>query len=271
MKTIEGAAQEGRTRSVLVTGAAGGLGRAIVAELRDQDWAVIATDRDGADLDGLRAEYRHVTGVDVRTLDVTDHSSVMGVADRLDSLTALVNVAGVLQDPVPLRGLEEEAQRRIWEVNYFGAVRCTRLLTPLMNQGTGCVVNITSINQLSPLPLYAYAPSKAALGCFTRLAAGELAIRGIRVNAVAPGFTLTPALAARIRLGERDPESIERHTASGRLVQPREVATAVAFLLGDAAGGITGATLPVDAGWLATAHWMDFGDRLDRWEDPAVR
>lgn len=271
MKTVESAGPEGRTRSALVTGAAGGLGRAIVEELRGQDWAVIATDRDGAGLDGLRDEYRHVTGVDVHALDVTDHGSVTRVADRLDSLTALVNVAGVLQDPVPLRGLDEETQSRVWEVNYFGAVRCTRLLTPLMNQGTGCVVNITSINQISPLPLYAYAPSKAALGCFTRLAAGELATRGIRVNAVAPGFTLTPALAARIRAEERDPESIEKHTASGRLVQPREVAVAVAFLLGDAAGGITGVTLPVDAGWLATAHWMDFGDRLERWEDRAAR
>lgn len=248
-------------RRVLVTGAAGGLGRAIVTALGEQDWTVIATDRDGPGLEALRADHRDVPHVQVRALDVTDEDAVAALAAGLGTLTGLVNVAGVLQAPAGLRDLDPEVHRTVWEVNYFGAVRCTRLFAPLMD-GDGRVVNITSVNELSPLPLYAYAPAKVALGCFTRLAAGELAARGIRVNAVAPGFTLTPAFADKIRDGERDQAVIERHTAAGRLVRPAEVAAAVTFLLSDAAGAITGTTLPVDGGWLATAHWMDFGDRL---------
>ncbi|MFI7444953.1 SDR family NAD(P)-dependent oxidoreductase [Nonomuraea indica] len=250
-------------RSALVTGAAGGLGRAIVEKLLRRDWTVIATDRAGAALDDLAAEHRDVAEARVLELDVTDAGAVTGMAAELGRLTALVNVAGVLQDPVPLHELDWPAHQTLWEVNYFGAVRCTQAFTPLMTGG-GCVVNITSVNEITPLPLYAYAPAKAALGCFTRLAAGELGARGIRVNAVAPGFTLTPALAAKVDRGERDATVIERHTALGRLLSPEEVADVVAFLLDDAARGITGVTVPVDAGWLSKAHWMDFGERLLR-------
>ena len=121
-------------------------------------------------------------------------------------------------------------------------------------------MNITSINEHRPLPLHAYAPTKVALGALTTLTSGELGRLGIRVNAIAPGFTLTPILKAKIAAGKRDVKIIESHTALGRLVEPDEIAAVTSFLMSDDASAITGASIPVDAGWLATSHWMNFGD-----------
>src|SRR5690606_4968706 len=119
-------------------------------------------------------------------------------------------------------------------------------------------VNITSINELRPLPLYAYAPAKAALGALTQISAGELASKNIRVNAIAPGFTRTPTLQAKIDTGKRDVAALEAATAMSRLVEIEEIASVVAFLLSDDSSAVCGASIPVDAGWLTTSHWMSF-------------
>ena len=155
--------------------------------------------------------------------------------------------------------MPDAEERRIWEVNYFGAVLCTQVFGGAMAQlGRGAIVNVTSINEHRPLPLHAYAPTKVALGALTQLTAGELGPEGVRVNAVAPGFTLTPLMQAKIAAGKRDVATLARHAALGRLVEPDEIAAVTAFLLSDAASAVTGASIPVDAGWLATSHWMNF-------------
>ncbi|WP_432974491.1 SDR family NAD(P)-dependent oxidoreductase [Dactylosporangium sp. CA-233914] len=234
---------------VVVTGAAGGIGASIAAELRILGRPVVATD------------IRETS--DTIALDVTSDHSVLALAERLggEPVAGLVNAAGVLQDVTSLLDPDPDQAELVWKVNYHGAMRCIRHLTPLMRPGAA-VVNITSVNAHRPLPLHAYAPAKVALEASTRLAAGELGSRGIRVNAVAPGFTRTPELVRRIEAGERDVASIERATALGRLVDPHEVAAVTAFLLGDSSTAVTGVSIPVDCGWLATAHWMDYGERL---------
>lgn len=199
-------------------------------------------------------------------MDVSDAQAVQRMASDLAEagpITGLVNVAGILQDVTSLLDMDDEAARRIWDVNYFGAQNCIQSFGRIMaDAGKGSIVNITSINEIRPLPLHAYAPSKVALGALTTLAAGELGPKGVRVNAVAPGFTLTPIFEGKLSSGARSAAAIERHTAMRRLVRVDEIAAAVSFLLGDGASAITGVSLPVDCGWLATAHWMDFGDRL---------
>lgn len=236
---------------VVVTGAAGGIGAAVTDRLRNDGWDVVATD--------LRPAPSLVQ------LDVTNAKAVQSLADDLAAggkgVFGLVNVAGVLQNVTPMLAPDPARSEAIWKVNYGGAVTCTRVLVPLMTAG-GSVVNITSVNGHRQLPLHDYAPAKAALEAATRLAAGELGGLGIRVNAVAPGFTATAELTARAASGERDVSVIERSSALGRLVRPGEVAAAVSFLMSAEASAITGASIPVDCGWLATAHWMDFGDRL---------
>ncbi|VVE31365.1 4-formylbenzenesulfonate dehydrogenase TsaC1/TsaC2 [Pandoraea pneumonica] len=248
--------------AVVVTGASGGIGLAVANRLFDDGWHVVATDLDLSrlrDVFGARASEPRMT---LAALDVTDHVSVDALAASLrerGGVAGLVNVAGLLQDVMPMLEMDDAMQRRVWEVNYFGAQHCLRAFAPLMTQaGAGAVVNITSINELRPLPLHAYSPTKVALGALTQLAAGELGASGIRVNAVAPGFTLTPIFEDKLATGKRSATAIEAHSALGRLVGTDEIAAAVSFLMCDQSSAITGVSLPVDAGWLVSSHWMNF-------------
>lgn len=256
---------------IVVTGSGGGIGSAIVRRLRDDGWTVLATDRDEAALAPLRAAWAHDDRLRCAVLDVTSADDLARVAGELRAnatggvaVAGLVNVAGVLQDVMRLLKMPMDMQRQVWEVNYFGAERCIQAFAPLMiDGGGGAIVNITSINEIRPLPLHAYAPTKVALGALTTLAAGDLGPHGIRVNAVAPGFTLTPIFEEKIRTGKRKAEVLQAHSALGRLVRTDEIAAAVSFLLGDDASAITGISLPVDAGWLASSHWMNFRSLAD--------
>ncbi|MFZ9373164.1 MAG: SDR family NAD(P)-dependent oxidoreductase [Burkholderiaceae bacterium] len=256
---------------IVVTGSGGGIGSAIVRRLRDDGWTVLATDRDEAALAPLRAAWAHDDRLRCAVLDVTSADDLARVAGELRAnatggvaVAGLVNVAGVLQDVMRLLKMPMDMQRQVWEVNYFGAERCIQAFAPLMiDGGGGAIVNITSINEIRPLPLHAYAPTKVALGALTTLAAGDLGPHGIRVNAVAPGFTLTPIFEEKIRTGKRKAEVLQAHSALGRLVRTDEIAAAVSFLLGDDASAVTGVSLPVDAGWLASSHWMNFRSLAD--------
>ncbi len=262
MRPRRGAGQDARRQAgapVVVTGAAGGIGQAVATRLVEDGWVVWSLDVTGP------PEPIRRSGLVRGRLDVTDAAAVADLAVRLRAegrpVAGLVNVAGILQDVESMLSQAPAQVERIWAVNYFGAHRCMRELAPLM-VGGGSIVNVTSINAHRPLPLHAYAPAKVALDAATRLAAGELGNRGIRVNSVAPGFTLTPALAGRIAAGERNQDLVASAAALGRLVDPAEVAAVVSFLIGDGASAVTGVSIPVDAGWLVTSHWMDFGDRL---------
>lgn len=248
-------------KAVVVTGASGGIGLAVANRLHDDGWHVVATDLDLARLRSVFSERVDDARMQLAALDVTDHAAVNALAASLRNpgVAGLVNVAGVLQDVMPMLDMTDDMQRRVWEVNYFGAQHCLRAFTPLMTEaGAGAVVNITSINELRPLPLHAYSPAKVALGALTQLAAGELGASGIRVNSVAPGFTLTPIFEDKLATGKRSATAIESHSALGRLVGTDEIAAAVSFLMSDESSAITGVSLPVDAGWLVSSHWMNF-------------
>jgi NAD(P)-dependent dehydrogenase (short-subunit alcohol dehydrogenase family) len=106
--------------------------------------------------------------------------------------------------------------------------------------------------------LPAYTPGKHAVLALTQILAAELGPHGVRVNAVAPGYTLSDGLKARIAKGERNPEAIQATTALRRFVEPRDVAEAALFLCSDRAASITGVTLPVDAGWLVQAPYAQY-------------
>jgi len=248
--------------AVVVTGASGGIGLAVANRLYDDGWHVVATDLDLLRLRDVFGNRVDEPRMALAAIDVTDHAAVDALAVSLrerGGVAGLVNVAGLLQDAIALLDLDDDMQRRVWDVNYFGAQHCLRAFAPLMKQaGTGAVVNITSINELRPLPLHAYSPSKVALGALTQLAAGELGASGIRVNSVAPGFTLTPIFEGKLASGKRSAAAIEAHSALGRLVGTDEIAAAVSFLMCDQSSAITGVSLPVDAGWLVSSHWMNF-------------
>jgi NAD(P)-dependent dehydrogenase (short-subunit alcohol dehydrogenase family) len=130
----------------------------------------------------------------------------------------------------------------------------------------GAIVNIASIAGMTSAPAHAYAAAKAGVIQLTATLAADWGPFGIRVNAVSPGFTRTPALVAAIASGALSERLMTRHAALGRIVEPGEVASAIVFLLGPQSSGITGINLPVDAGLLSGLPWDSYG--LTRSETP---
>jgi 3alpha(or 20beta)-hydroxysteroid dehydrogenase len=233
-------------RVALVTGAAGGQGRAIVQRLRAHGFRVAACDVNTAELD------TSITGLDddaaiAIPLDVTSPSrwqeAVAIIVDRFGSLSTLVNNAGVLHR-ASIADESVEGFEKAWRVNCLGAFLGIRATLDQLRAADGAaIVNTCSTGAIRPFPQHsAYGSSKWALRGLTQIAAAELAPSGIRVNAVFPGPIATPML---------DEDTQARLAATsifGRIGQPPEVADAVAFLVSDNASFITGSELVIDGG-----------------------
>ena len=215
-----------------------------------------------------RNDTVHTVAKDIGTYsfvaDVTDDSALERVARQVESevgpVTALINSAGVLQQPLTPHALTMQTWDEVIRVDQRGTYLASRVFaTYMLSRRTGSIVNIASIVGSRSAPLHAYAPAKAAVISITECLAAEWGPSGIRVNAVSPGHTRTPALQAAIDAGERDVALFEENNALGRMVEPEEVARAVAFLASADAAAITGVNLPVDCGWLVTGSWHSYG------------
>jgi NAD(P)-dependent dehydrogenase (short-subunit alcohol dehydrogenase family) len=251
--------QGGAGRSVVVTGGASGIGAACCKVLAAKGWKVVSLDIDG---DGARRVAKEMGGVgDV--LDVGDEKAVDAMAAKVERevgpVYGLVNCAGILASPVPPEQLPIAEWDRVVRVNQRGTyVTSLAFGLKMAARGEGSIVNIASINAFRSMPFHGYAPTKAAIVSITMNLATEWGPRNVRVNAVSPGFTRSPALQAKIDSGERDVGAIEKATALRRLMEPEDSAYAVAFLLSDEASGITGANLPVEGGWLVMPSWQSY-------------
>lgn len=238
---------------VVVTGGASGIGRAIAERFAAAGARIIIAD---INEDAGREVARGMPDAAFTRLDVADAGDVESFVDSIEEniggIEVLVNCAGLLQNLDTSAAMPLEEHDRIWSVNYRGTYLMCRAVGPRMaGRGRGAILNIASVNSFTPLPLPAYNPTKWAVDGLTKVLAGELGASGVRVNAVAPGFTLTPALKARIDSGHRNPAGMEGLSTLGRLVMPEDVAEAAFFLCSDAARAITGVNLPVDCGYLA--------------------
>ncbi|MVW70980.1 SDR family NAD(P)-dependent oxidoreductase [Bordetella sp. 15P40C-2] len=242
----------------LVTGGASGIGLACARKLLERGDRVVVADLPGswrADLAPAAAFY---------ACDVTDEAALRTLADRIESergpVDVLVNSAGIIQPKLTPEKLGMELWDRVIAVDQRGTYLCCAVFGARMAaRGQGAIVNIASITGSRSVPLHAYAPAKAAVISITQCLATEWGRSGVRVNAVSPGYTLTPALQAAIDRGDRNVDELAQPTALGRMVEPREVADAVAFLASAQASAITGVDLAVDAGWLVGAPWQTYG------------
>lgn len=248
------------SRIVVVTGGGGGIGAACARAMARQGWHVIVCDIDKGRADAVAREV----GGTAHALDIADAPAVEALASSVEAeigpCSGLIACAAHLENPHQPEEQSLEEWRRIVDVNVSGSFHTCRTFGGRMaGRGRGAIVTIASITALGSSPLVAYGPSKAALVTMTRNLAVAWGRRQVRVNCVAPGPTLTPAVLASHARGERDPAVMERATALGRLVQPEEVAAAVTFLMSDQASAITGVVLPVDAGVSVTGIWNLYG------------
>lgn len=240
-------------RVALVTGGARGIGWATCEELLADGWHVVV-----GDIDEAAAQAREEQGhsVDGMGLDVTSEQSVEAVVrstiDRHGRLDVLVNNAGVTH-LAPIESFPHDAWTRVLETDLHGVLRCMQAAgRHMLSVGHGSIVNITSIAAQRGCPgRAAYAASKAAVVSLTQTAAIEWARRGVRVNAVGPGYVETDLVRQLIDDGQVDRDPIVARTPLGRLALPAEIARAVRFLASDAASYITGQVLYVDGGFLA--------------------
>lgn len=240
----------------IVTGGASGIGEATVRKFVAAGWRTVMADVNVERGAAIAAELSEAGGaVTFSRLDVADQDAVEAFADDVyatyGSVAALVNSGGVLQNAVRITEMPMADFDRIIDINLRGSLLMGRTFGRRMAEtGSGAIINLCSLTTFQATPQPAYGMSKSALKMLTEVMAAELGPQGVRVNAVAPGYTLTPAMKQRIDSGERDPAAILGKSALRRFVEPREVAEAIFFLCSPAATAITGVTLPIDCGWL---------------------
>lgn len=247
----------------LVTGARGGIGTGIVDTLRRCGATVVA-----ADLPDTGLLDRDTDSVHWLALDVTDERGVgtalAQVATRFAHPTIVVNNAGVASRVgLPFTRLDVTDWGGPWSVNVVGSFAVAKAAVPgMIEAGGGTVVNIASVSGRTGFPTSPpYSASKAAVINLTQVMARDLAVHGIRVNAVCPGMVLTPFYRAqRLAAAEADPslhdisdeEYFDRKATQliplGRGQSPLDIGAAVAFLASDLAANITGQALNVDGG-----------------------
>jgi NAD(P)-dependent dehydrogenase (short-subunit alcohol dehydrogenase family) len=222
------------TPTALVTGAAGGIGRALLTAFGRAGYRTIGVD--------------HAPGEGSTELDVTDDAAVRAFAARLDALSVLVNAAGVLR----FRQEYDPAEfARVLDVNLTGTMRMSVACRDALARGRGAIVNLASMHAIFGAPLSpAYSASKGGIVQLTKSLAVAWAEHGIRVNAIAPGWIETPMTVPARSDASRNRAILDR-TPLGRWGTPDDIVGPALFLASDAASFITGAVLVVDGGYSA--------------------
>lgn len=240
------------SKVVLITGGASGIGWATANEFASRGWRVTIGDIDLSAAQRRAAE--HPGKILALALDVIDRKAVTeAFAASLrhwGRLDALVNNAGI-QRHAHLESLTFENWSAVLDVNLHGSFHCLQAAAQTMlPQGAGAIVNVASVAATRGAPgRAAYAVSKAAILSLTRTAAVEWSERGLRVNAVAPGYVETDLLKTAVAEGRVNIEPIIARTPTRRLAEPREIAKSIYFLCSDDASYVTGHMLHVDGGF----------------------
>jgi len=238
-------------RTIIVTGAGSGIGRATATRIANEGGRVVATDVVPERLDALRSELAEfdvetVVG-DVAVTETID-ALIAAAGERIDGLA---NVAGIMDAFLPPSEVDDATWDRVFSVNVTGPMRLTRAVLPVMiAAGRGAVVNVASEAALRASAAgAAYTASKHAIAGFTKSVAFFHGPQGIRANAVAPG-----AVATNIEAPMRSEYAAGRvgpimQVTIPPVAQPEQLAAAITWLLSDDSANVNGAVLPSDGGW----------------------
>ena len=235
-------------KAALVTGASGGIGAAVARALHAQGATVVLSGTRQDALTALAAELgerAHACAADLR--DPAAPESLAAAAEAAAGpLAILVNNAGLTRDRLTLR-MEDADWQAVMDVDLTAPFRLVRaVLRGMLRRRAGRIINISSIVGATGNAGQAnYAAAKAGLIGMTKALAQEVASRNVTVNAIAPGFIVTPMTGA---LAEAQKAKLTQAIPLGRLGQPADVAAAVVYLAADEAGWVTGATLHVNGG-----------------------
>ena len=239
-----------KDKTVLVTGASRGIGKAIAYKFAKQGAYVIATATTEKSANQISADFvkNNFLGIGI-VLNIADKLSVDKFENNIKNLNSpniLVNNAGITKDNLLMRMKDDEWEDVI-NTNLSGIFRMTKLcIRPMMKAKYGRIINISSVVGLAGNAGQTnYSAAKAGMIGFTRSLAKEVGSRGITVNAVAPGFIKTDMTD---ELSEEIHNSLLEHITLGRLGESDEIASVVNFLASDKAGYITGQTISVNGG-----------------------
>jgi NAD(P)-dependent dehydrogenase (short-subunit alcohol dehydrogenase family) len=244
-------------RIALVTGAAGGIGRAIANLFAREGAQVVATD---VDEDGLEETCRDTTNTVMRRMDVGEAVNVKdgfaSVREEMGGLDILVCAAGIVGSKFgdgPAGECTEEAWDQVMKINLKGVWLCCRYALPLMlDRGSGSLITISSATALQPpaefFKSHAYMTSKGGVVTLTKSIAAYYGKQGIRANVIAPGMIDTP-MSERMQGMPDVMAYLKDRQPLGALGMPADPANAALFLASDESRFITGTVLPVDGGW----------------------
>lgn len=243
-----------------VTGGASGIGLAFARKWLECGGQVILMDYRQASLDdAVRDLGPAARGVVVDVMDnttvVAAYESIRDVEGRLD---AVVNCAGVAA-PAPSEDLTDESWTRMLDIHLTGSMRSCRAAFPLLTESDrASIVNIASVATVLGMPGRAsYTTAKAGIAGLTRTLAVEWANRGIRSNAVGPGYVRTSLTDTLVASGELNDDRITDRTPLGRFAEASEIAEAIYFLTTPAASYVNGHLLMVDGGMSIDGNWYD--------------
>jgi NAD(P)-dependent dehydrogenase (short-subunit alcohol dehydrogenase family) len=239
----------------IVTGAGGGVGKAISKRLSSEGCKVIMLGRDRTKLQKAASEIGNKKNTMTVIADITKEAEVLSAIDQtinsFDKIDILINNAGTINDPTPFHEMSEDQWDDLVKTNLFGMFRMTKAVIPIMiENGAGSIVNISSvlgIRSIPRVPLSVYAATKAGVIMFTRSIAVEYGQYKIRCNCVAPS-TIRSSIIEPYLQDEEAKKLLESTFPLHVIGEPEDISGAVAYLCSDDSKWVTGTIMMVDGG-----------------------